>query len=310
MTDKTSAMAQKTTTAGDGSAAALVYCRNLVVGRGSPLVQVAAALPAARQDLFYPAYAAMRIIDDFVDDDFLARPIDRRHSDRSAAKERVAIWRQQTEAASLGRHANIAADPQNAQVYEALRTTLGQGTLGPAPWQALAGAMLHDLSEHTLVTWDDFDTYAEGAAVAPAAIFIYILASDIGPACASITLRELSPQDHARDLAKYCYLVHILRDLGKDAQLDPQLITIPSQVLAACQLEKAGLTAAPRERIKPLADILLARASLHRAAAEEQVARLLPRLGPVEHAALSGLIRLYDEQHAKNRDLYADAPVQ
>jgi len=275
----------------------------------SPLVRVAAALPISRQNLFYPAYAAMRIIDDFVDDDFLARPRDRRHRDRSAAEQRVAHWHRQTEAASLGRHAGLAPDRQHAQVYDALRSTLGQGTLGPAPWRALAGAMRHDLSERTLVTWRDFDNYAEGAAVAPAAIFIYILVSDIGPAYASSIPTGLSPLDHARDLAKYCYLVHILRDLRKDARLDPQLLTVPDKVLKSCRLAKADLAEATRHQIQPLAEILWTRANRHRTAAGRQVARLAPRLGRVEQAALDGLVRLYDEQHATNRGLCADAPA-
>ena len=291
---------------GNEAAAALAHCRRLISAKRSPLVLVAAALPNPRQNIFYPAYAAMRIIDDFVDDDFLARPKDHRSQHRSAANDRVAQWRQQTVAASLGQATALPSDEHHL-VYAALRLTLGEGTLGPAPWQALAGAMQIDLAERTLVTWSDFDEYAEGAAVAPAAIFIYILACKIGPGYASSMPERLSPQDHARDLAKYCYLVHILRDLNEDAHRDPQLLTIPAQVLASCRLEKGGIATAPDQAILPLADILWARAAEHRIVAAGQIGRLMPSLGPVESGALEGLIRLYDEQHVKNRDLYRNS---
>ncbi len=291
----------------DDAAAALAHCRNLIAAKRSPLVLVAAALPLPRQNIFYPAYAAMRIIDDFVDDDFLARPKDRRDRDRPAAKHRASQWRLRTEAASLGREVDLPSD-QHDLIYEAVRLTLGAGTLGPAPWLALAGAMQHDLSERTLMSWADFDEYAEGAAVAPATIFIYILACRIGPGHTSSMPQDLPARDHARDLAKYCYLVHILRDLREDARLDPQLLTIPEHVFQDCRLAKCDIATAPDHDILPLADILWARAAEHRIVAEVQIGRLIPSLGPTESRALAGLIRLYDEQHTKNAALYRNAP--
>ncbi len=161
--------------------------------------------------------------------------------------------------------------------------------------------MGRDLAERPLQTWADFDNYADGAAVAPAAVFIYILSCRRGPDRSSTLPDDISPQTSARDLAKFCYLVHILRDLSKDAQRDQQLVTIPNEVLASCDLRKADLSTVLPGRLAPLAKILWARAAGHRAAVTEQMAQLLPRLGAVERGALSALIRLYDDQHAENK---------
>lgn len=282
--------------------AALAACEAVAARNGSTLFHATRALPAARRDFFSTSYAAMRVIDDRVDEAFLTLPAAERDLRRAATRDAVEAWRRQT-AEGEG---TAVMDPLLTAGFEAV---VRPSDLGPGPWNGLAAALSEDVAEAEMPDWAAFDRYAEGATVAPAEIFIYLLAAEVTPQ--GLRYREPVPAiDYARDLAVFCYLVHILRDLSKDATVSGRLVTIPADVLAGAGLDRDSIAEAVRrdrrEVLDALAAPILARAERFRERGRARIADLLTRLGLRERLALDGLVTVYERLHRQFRERYAD----
>ena len=258
---------------------------------------VGRALVSEKRMLFEAAYATMRVIDDFVDDDFLARSEEERIRTRSAARDRVAAWLTASEAAISGAPETSGIPAIEAQLCRALRQAARGGDLPSDPWHNLAAAMQFDVDERALDSWQDFKTYCEGATVAPAAVFLYVLQARIG---ADDTIQAGIPADvlaaQARDMAIFCYLVHILRDFAKDFARGGQLVTIPQECFVAHNLTRQQVSADPMAAL-PLLQDLAARAQEHRVAARRMADNLKTTLGGVEARILVSLLSIYEHLH-------------
>ena len=104
--------------------------------------------------------------------------------------------------------------------------------------------------------------------------FIYLLAADADPERGFRYDLDRPARDHAVDLAIYCYIVHILRDLAKDAERSPRLITIPADMLDAVGLARDELGQALRDKspaIGALAGLLIEKALPHRDAGHKSL---------------------------------------
>jgi phytoene synthase len=269
--------------------------------RPNNMARVASVLPMRRQALFHVTYALMRKIDDFVDEEFMTRTPAERAATRAGAVAVVDRWQAQAEAAAAGRFVPDAAALE-PELFGVMNKVVGASAIGPWPWRALAGAMRDDLAEGDFADWDDFAAYAEGAAVAPASIFIYMLAAEIDDDLSSRIALDRSPACFARDLAIFCYLVHILRDLADDAGRADRLLTLPSLVLAECGLDKRALArAAAGDRsvdVGPLVESVVRQATPRRAAAQKAIDEFAGWIGPLERRVLDTLFALYDAQFA------------
>lgn len=258
---------------------------------------VGRALGSQKRKLFEAAYATMRVIDDFVDDDFLARTVQDRASTRPVAQERVSAWLVASEAAICGAPETGGVSEIEAQLFRALRQATGRCDIPPDPWRNLATAMHFDVDESSLETWTDFETYCEGATVAPAAVFLYVLQAKISPSGdiqADISADTLA--DQARDMAIFCYLVHILRDFAKDFARGGQLVTIPQACFTEYDLSRAQVQDDPMAAVPLLRD-LAARATVHRTAARSMANGLKANLGGVEARILESLLSIYEQLH-------------
>lgn len=266
------------------------------------MARVATALPWPKQVVFHVSYAAMRVIDDFVDDDFLAQPAGERARLLPAALARLERWRVDATSAATGHYAPTA-DAGEVTLFNALQAVCEPaGAIGPAPFHALAGALEADLRERPLARWSDFHAYAEGAAVAPASIFVTLLATDIDRDFAGRYSPATPATDYARALAIFCYLVHILRDLAEDARGNPQLLTVPAEVLSPLGLDRESFAAAIRagdaRRVEPAISAIAGEARRWRPRALADVAAMSGFIPPVEGAVIGTLFTLYDEQFA------------
>lgn len=286
----------------------LAFCREIAGRANANLLHAARLLPGPRQDFFFATYAAMRLIDDAVDDGFLCRPIEDRAHERSAMLADIDNWQGQC----LGERKD---GPLPAQVYRALRATAQRSDLGETPWAGLADAMRRDVHEQPMPNWDDFLGYAAGATVAPATIFIYLLGAQPAERGFSWDL-PMPPVHYAADLGIFCYLVHILRDLAKDAERSERLVTIPDSLIEQAGLQKTGLSDAIRSRdprVGSLAADLRERASFHLKAGRGSLQTLKPLIGRREQLALSGLIGIYESLFDRfSADYFAgmaDAPA-
>lgn len=284
------------------------FCREIAGRANANLLHAARLLPAARQNFFFATYAAMRLIDDAVDDDFLRLPAGDRTRERNAMLADIDRWQGQC----LG---DTEEGPLPVQVYRALRKTAQCSDLGETPWTGLADAMRRDVREQPMPDWEDFLAYAAGATVAPATIFIYLLGAKPGATGFSWKLPE-PPVHYAADLGIFCYLVHILRDLAKDAERSERLVTVPDSLIQQAGLHKTDLMAAIRSRnpgVISLAADLRQRASSHLHAGRDVLRSLKPLIGPREQLALSGLIGIYESLFDRfSADYFAgmaDAPA-
>jgi phytoene synthase len=82
------------------------------------------------------------------------------------------------------------------------------------PWQRLNKAMLYDLTHDGFSTLLTFMRYAEGAAIAPASIFMHLCGLTQNSTVYTPPAYDLRLA--ARHLAIFSYLVHIMRDFEKD----------------------------------------------------------------------------------------------
>ena len=192
----------------------------------SPMERAAAALDADRYNIFCATYASMRVIDDYVDDDFLARDADAREAARPEALGVTQAWR----AGAVAALADGVAPAPAAQFVEtttALAATHRIAALDPTPWNRLAVAMARDINEAPMPDWPDFLAYAEGATAAPAAVFVETLAlRKMGDGRLWTTLDKPAAET-IRNSAILLYLVHIMRDLAEDAAKGAELLTLP-----------------------------------------------------------------------------------
>jgi phytoene synthase len=254
-------------------------------------LHAARLLPQTRREFFFATYAAMRIIDDFVDEDFLTLSSAERAAGRAEALMAISDWTLQC---TGGEGKN---GPLDSDLVAVLGDTAGRSDLGDWPWFALGDAMRADVEEREMRSWEDFLRYCAGATVAPASIFVYLLAAEPNAGRGFRYNLPKPARDYAADLAIYCYIVHILRDLAKDAGRSPRLITIPTDILSKAGLQREGLSqalAVKSPAIGILAQLLIDKAEPFRLAGHASLREVGAHLGMVERMALRGLIAVYD----------------
>ena len=276
---------------------AIDHCVRIAAAGGNNLSQAAAMLEdPTKYRLFAVTYAAMRVLDDAVDVDFLSRPAAERVATRGETLALVDRWLAQVEAAERGRF-TPGRGTFEPLVFTALDRFLGRSQIALGPWRRLAASLRRDVEERSLETWEDFLSYGEGACVAPGAVFIYVLACETGDGDRT-TLRLPRPvESYARDLALFCYLVHIVRDLRGDAARNRQLLTVPRELLDGAGLTPQTLADAAlrgdRARLIPVISSLLREAGGYTRRAEQEIGALAPHLPARETEVLSHLFALY-----------------
>ncbi len=283
------------------------WCARFVAQRPSNVTRLAGLLPRAKRPLFFPAYCAMRVIDDEVDDIFLALDDAARNARRPMVAARVEQWRNGVVAALEGR---FVADENSddARIFTAMNATLGRSNIGTDAFHGLADAMQRDVAERSLATWQDFLHYAEGAAVAPAAVFVYILAAKVRRDGSSHAELGKPCADYARHLAIFSYLVHILRDLKEDAERAPQHLTLPDDLLVQAGLDKHSLQTAARDGddavLAPLVGTIAELCERHYVSTLVDLAALNDEAGGAA-AMLVGLAEVYRQQFDAIRTDYS-----
>ena len=278
---------------GPGLEHALNVCRERIRRRPSHLVSVVEGLePALLGDLFACCYAAMRVLDDVVDESYVVAA--ERSKEETLAY--VDLWRTQAEAAASGNFV-VSASAIEPEIFDALNAYLGSSRIGAMPWRHLAKAMRRDINREAIEDWIGFEAYCSGAAIAPAEVFIYILSCRIDGELRTVSTLPRPPLYYARDLALFCYLIHILRDLAHDARRHENLIVLPRAVLEEFGLDGGGLVAALRAKdlisLQGLADALVERATQHLSSGERRLREIAPELSDNANQVLGQLVARY-----------------
>jgi len=268
-------------------------------GSKSPMEKAASALDPERYRIFCATYASMRQIDDFVDDEFLALPADRRAAEADAALGTVAAWRDAAVAALEGGDGGDGP-PRFHETTAALKAVSRGAALDAGPWRRLADAMARDVRQAPMRSWDDFLAYAEGATAAPAAVFIEILALRRAEGDRLASALEGPAVERIRNSAVLLYLVHIMRDLAEDAAQGPGLLTLPDSFFTELGTDAAAFSAAaPGDAaLIARARVAVARyAERFLAPAIAEIAALSELLGSAEADILTGLCMPYIERY-------------
>jgi phytoene synthase len=160
---------------------------------------------------FCSTYASMRILDDFVDG--------------IRNRNNLNISEQKHYLDEINKWENLITDCYSGKRFEnkilwALSDTFKTFNLPIAPWENLAEAMRWDIKNSRFNTFEDFLNYTEGAAIAPATIFISVLSAQSDSNTYDCSVNVSDPYIYAKDLAIFCYLTHILRDISCDLELE------------------------------------------------------------------------------------------
>ena len=169
----------------------------------NPILDIAARFwEDDRYDAFRTCYRSMRIIDDLIDE-------------RKAADKRISDEEKKQMVLSLTMWADsLLQNKPRDDFQKKLIDTVEHFRIPTWPWQRLLKAMLYDLDHDGFASLRVFLRYCEGAAIAPASIFMHLcgVRKQNGHYVAS----EFDIRRAARPLALFSYLVHIIRDFQKD----------------------------------------------------------------------------------------------
>ena len=170
----------------------------------NPFLDIAARFwDQDRYKAFQTCYRSMRRLDDLVDD----RKVNGgtiSEDERAQYRTVMLRWLE-----SVRKHS--AGDSYHIELLD----TLDRFALPLWPWERLCEAMIYDLEHDGFADLRTFLRYSEGAAVAPASVFVHL--------CGVTDDRDgrhLPPsfdiRRGARSLALFAYVVHIMRDFQKD----------------------------------------------------------------------------------------------
>ena len=275
-------------------------CNALASAKNANLYRAAMRLSPERQKFFLASYASMRVIDDIVDDGFLELPDTERHLDRENVLATLDHWQAQIIAAKSGAPNPLPEiGPLDSDVYDALCETLGRSDLDPDPWIELADALRRDVAEDPMDEWEDFISYCEGATASPASIFVYLLSARYDDEIGYTSPLTNTPLYHARDMAIFCYIIHILRDLPEDIKGPDRLVTIPAEVLIAADITigeiRNAIGQGRYQDLDLLGSILMEHAWEHFETGQARSGELLSVLDADEADTLSRLFTVYIE---------------
>lgn len=279
-------------------------CETVSNIKDSTLVKTSSKLTPLRRNFFVAIYAAMRRLDDFVDEEFLTQDTETKNRVREFGRSCVSDWLAQMR----GSEGSFLQD----FIVSAARETVGRSNLDLDLFSQFATSMTDDVEERELQSWQDFVDYCTGATIAPTSIFIFMLACVLNADERVIYRYDLPrpPEYYATDMAIFCYIVHILRDIALDALQTTRLITIPTDFLSAASLTIADLrscvNARKYERLLPLANLLLQKADFHLDRGRGRTAELIKFLDRDERASLERLYSVYELLKVKFESNYVE----
>lgn len=257
-----------------------------------------------RYRAFCAMYAVMRVVDDRVDDVLAAA-----RSTPSAtahARDAVTAWHRAVRHCLSGgqpgsEQVRACDHPNVTELLFALSDAVERFCVPVWLWDDFFGAMLQDLKGRTFGTYTEFLAYADGAAVAPTTIYLYLIAAkrlEDGTAYAP-------PDDFeivrcGRALGRFAYLAHILRDLRQDLMAGEHgLLYLASEDMAAhgvtptsLRREARAQSSGPQARalVRELAD----RAATLASAGRGYLATLNGKLSVDRAFVLELIVRIYE----------------
>ncbi len=250
----------------------------------NPILDIAARFwDDDRYEAFRICYRSMRVVDDLVDNQkSVGRQLSRDEQNLFASM--IDDWIN-----SLRR--KRAVDLFQEQLLE----TIERFRLPLWPWEKLANAMLYDLYHNGFPSFLQFLRYTEGAAIAPAAVFMHLCGVERNGDHYQPPAFDIRAE--ARPLALFSYLVHIMRDFEKDQK--DHLNYFAETIMSEEGLTETDLREAAQGNInRPVRDLMQrykVLADYYRHRARLRLDRLLPRLAPRYQLSLEVIYGLYHQ---------------
>jgi phytoene/squalene synthetase len=168
-------------------------------------------------------------------------------------------------------------------------------------WDNLAKAMQEDLEKDRFQTFEEYLAYTEGAAIAPATIFMYFLTFKKDGSRYTCVRSDIDPYLYAKPMAIFCYVAHILRDISVDLELNKTgLVYVPLKDLEAFSVSEEDLftfkrTGTINENFRSFMKFMVVRAMPYENESYTLLANLAPYLGPDAKFILTLLLSLYSK---------------
>ena len=169
------------------------------------------------------------------------------------------------------------------------------------PWTNLAKAMSSDVLSSSFCTWEDLRQYMQGASVAPAVVFMYLVLMRSDQSGIFRTDWQYEQVLSAtEDLAVFCYCVHILRDVATDLSLgESGLIYLPGDEMTRFGVSDADLyemrdRGRAEEPYCDLARFQAARARDHLRRGRSRMMDVVAEAEPTNGRALINLVDTYE----------------
>ena len=262
-----------------------------------------------RYEAFCAFYAVMRIVDDRVDEIVVeAGP---GSAERAAVAAEVEAWRAAVRGAYLAGPAGPAGfgsiDPRARLLIPAFRDARGRFPVPLGLWESFFAAMRRDLAVDGFATFDDFLRYTEGASVAPTTVYLILLSAQPADGAAPAVEgpfalpRGVDVFGCGRELGRFAYLVHILRDLPRDLATGAGgLWYLADEDLAAFDVSREDLRTdlqegRARASVRRLLAAIGGRARRSLAASERLMASIVPGLTPDCGYVLRLIVNIYRE---------------
>lgn len=187
------------------------YCENIAKQKNPFLYYVSGFFNDKNKfKAFCSTYASMRIIDDLVDG--ISNRDNLSINEKKHYLGEIEKWETLITECHCGK---VLEDP----ILLAVSDTFNTFNLPISSWLNLAKAMRWDINNSRFNTFEDFLNYAKGASIAPATVFISVLSARRNGEKYNFEDGSISPYSYSKDLAIFCYLTHILRDISVDLEL-------------------------------------------------------------------------------------------
>lgn len=240
---------------------------------------------AEKYNAFVSFYAVMRVIDDRVDS---------MSAKGGRFGEEANKFLDEWEVKIAQAYAGLAIDDP---LSKSLSTSLKKFPLPKTVYSNFIRSMRHDTTADRFSTFDQYLEYAEGATVSPTAGFVYLLASR-KQIDGAYLVKDFDYYTYARGIGTFAYLVHILRDLKQD--LDLNLVYVPLDIMQKYKFDVKDLALFNKddsvsEGFKEFVADYVKRARDFHALGEKMAKKVFSQMGIDCHFMLKLIVRMYKE---------------
>ncbi|MFH2047994.1 MAG: squalene/phytoene synthase family protein [bacterium] len=246
----------------------------------NPILDIAARFwEKDRYEAFQVCYRSMRVIDDLVDS--------RKASGIPITEHEIEYIRKQI----LNWLESLRNNTPVDSFQKELLKTINAYKIPIWPWERLAKAMIYDLEHNGFKTFLIFLRYCEGAAIAPASIFMHLCGVKADKTNVFTDLRKA-----ARPLAVFSYIVHIIRDFQKDRQAGLNYFAdsiLSSEGVAPQDLKDVAAGKSIKPEFRSLIGKYHQIGEYYRKMSRANLNNILPLLGPQYQLSLEVIYGLY-----------------